>query len=289
MPRSTWKGFLRLSLVSVPVRAYTVSAAGGGVISLNQLHASCNSRIRYRKTCPIHGEVSNDEIVSGYQYAKDQYVVVDPDELDKLRSESDRSINIDAFIHPEAVDPIFFSGSAQYLAPDGPVGHKPYALLYRAMVEENLYCIAQVVMSGKEQLVLIRPLENLLCMMTLEYASRIRQPDEFASEVGGASFSAKELDLTRSLVQATVEEDFDVGRYQDLYTERMRQLVEAKIEGRDVVAPPAEEKQEVINLMDALRASIQRAKGREGAAAKTRPKTVGGQRPRKSTKRRKTG
>src|SRR3954462_2533912 len=99
--RSTWKGYLKLSLVSVPVKAYT-AASSGGEIRLNQLHNSCHSRINYKKTCPIHGEIPNDEIVSGYEYSKDQYVIIDTDELDKLRSEDDKAVKIEAFIKPDA-------------------------------------------------------------------------------------------------------------------------------------------------------------------------------------------
>src|SRR5688572_7414279 len=132
--RSSWKGFLRLSLVSVPVKAYTATASSGD-IRLNQLHAECNSRIQYKKTCPIHGEVTNDQIVSGYEYAKGQYVVVDPDELEKLRTEADRAIKIDVFIKPEALDPLYLSGRSYYLLPDGPVAQKPYAVIIEGMQE----------------------------------------------------------------------------------------------------------------------------------------------------------
>ena len=94
--RSSWKGFLKLSLVSVPVKAYTATSSGGGEVRLNQLHAECHSRINYKKTCPIHGEVPNDQIVSGYEYSKGQYVVVDPEDIEKLRSEDEKAINIDS-------------------------------------------------------------------------------------------------------------------------------------------------------------------------------------------------
>src|SRR5437764_15417587 len=100
---SSWKGYLRISLVALPVRAYTAMASGGGQISLKQLHEKCHNRIRYKKTCPEHGEVTNDEIVSGYEYAKDQYVVVDPDELEKLRTEKDHSINVTTFVKAEKI------------------------------------------------------------------------------------------------------------------------------------------------------------------------------------------
>src|SRR5213594_1891857 len=125
--RSTWEGYLKLNLVSVPVKAFSANTAGGGRIGFNQIHAKCHSRIRYKKVCPIHGEVSNDEIVSGYEYAKGQYVLIDPEELSKLRPGSDKTINIDVFIRPEDLDPMYFTDRTYYLAPDGKVGQKPYA------------------------------------------------------------------------------------------------------------------------------------------------------------------
>src|SRR5262245_56523505 len=103
--RHLWSGFLKLSLVTVPVKAYTASDSGGE-IHLNQLHAECNSRIQYKKTCPIHGEVTDDQIVSGYEYEKGQYVTIDPEELDRLRTPADKMIGIDAFVSPDTIDPI---------------------------------------------------------------------------------------------------------------------------------------------------------------------------------------
>jgi DNA end-binding protein Ku len=120
---SSWKGYLKISLVSVPVKAYTASSSSAKV-SLNQLHAGCNNRIQYKKTCPVHGEVAAAEIVSGYEYTKGQYVVIDTDELEKLRTESDRSINVTTFVTADTIDPLYDSGKNYYLLPDGPVGQK---------------------------------------------------------------------------------------------------------------------------------------------------------------------
>ena len=143
--RASWSGLMRLSLVAVPVKAYPAIATGEA-IQLNQLHEGCHSRIQYRKSCPVHGEIPNDQIVKGHEFAEGQYVVIDLDELNKLRSESDRSITIDKFIDPAWVDPTYFSGKAYYLTPDGPVGQKPYGLLRQAMAEEGLWCLAQTVL-----------------------------------------------------------------------------------------------------------------------------------------------
>src|SRR5437667_6860512 len=125
--RSSWKGFLKLSLVSVPVKAYTATSGGGGEIHLNQLHAECNSRINYKKTCPVHGEVASDQIVSGFEHSKGQYVIVDTDELEKLRTEDDKASSIDTFVPAGTLDPIYSTGKTYYLIPDGPVAKKPYA------------------------------------------------------------------------------------------------------------------------------------------------------------------
>ena len=122
--RSSLKGYLKFSLVSLQVKAYPATTSDGGSVKLNQLHIDCHSRINYKKTCPNHGEVSNDAIVSGYEYQKGQYVIVDTDELEKLRTEDDKAIQIDTFINPDDLDPVYYAGKTYYLVPDGPVGQK---------------------------------------------------------------------------------------------------------------------------------------------------------------------
>src|ERR1700676_4378211 len=167
-PRSTWKGYLKLSLVSVPVKAYTATASEAREIRLNQLHAECNSRIQYKKNCPVHGEVPNDEIVSGYEYSKGQYVIVDTAELDKLRTEDEKAIQIDEFVRPDAIDPAFYGGKTYYLLPEGPVGEHTYAVIHQGMVQQDRFAVAQVVFHNREKLVLIRPLaEGILAMNEL--------------------------------------------------------------------------------------------------------------------------
>lgn len=259
--RPSWKGYLRLSLVSVPVQAYTASVTGGGDIHLNQLHDECHSRIRYKKVCPIHGEVNNNEIISGYEYSKDRYVVMDPEELSQLRRENDRAINIDTFIAPDEVDPIYFEGRSYYLLPDGAAGQKPYAVLYEALAQENRYGVARAVFSGKDQLVLLRPVDGVLVLTMLAYENQIRAPADFREELGETPVSPEELRLAKTLIEASTTDAFDFTSYHDQYTERLTELIEAKVQGREVVAPPAaDEEEHVINLMDALRRSVDQAK-----------------------------
>jgi len=259
--RHTWKGFLRLSLVTVPVKAYTANAPGGGEIHLNQIHAPCHSRIRYKKTCPIHGEVPNDEIVSGYQYAKDQYVIVDPDELDKLWTDSDKAIQISSFVAPDAIDPVYFDGQTYYLAPDGPIGNKPYALLHDGLVRLKLHAVAQVVLRGKEQLVLLRPAGKVIAMTMLSYSSQIVKPSVIEPEIPSEQASPDESQLVEMLLKAHTATDFDIDQFKDAYTEKLTALIEAKVAGKEIVAPPPEEHPQVINLMEALKQSIAQVEG----------------------------
>jgi DNA end-binding protein Ku len=119
LPAPQWKGFLKLGLVRIPVKAVGVTPSAGAGIQLNQLHNECKSRIRYKKMCPIHGEVQAEDIVSGCEHARGQYVVVDPEELEKIRSEDEKALRIDTFVSPDAVDPLYLSGKNYYLLPNG--------------------------------------------------------------------------------------------------------------------------------------------------------------------------
>jgi DNA end-binding protein Ku len=257
--RSSWKGYLKLSLVSVPVKAYTAAASGGGEIHLNQLHAECNSRIQYKKVCPTHGEVKSDQIVSGYEYAKDNYVIIDTEELEKLRTEDDKAIKIDAFVSPKALDPVYFTGKNYYLVPDGPVGQRPFAVVCQGMIDENCYAVAQVVLHSKEQLVALRPVENVLVMSVLSYEHQVTKPATFADDTPKMDVAAEELNLVKMLIRAQEPKKFDLSKYQDVYTQKLTKLIEAKVAGQEVVAAPVTEHPQVINLMEALKQSVAKA------------------------------
>jgi DNA end-binding protein Ku len=270
-PRSSWKGFIRLSLVSVPVKAFTASAGGGSEIRLNQLHGECHSRINYKKTCPIHGEVPNDQIVSGYEYAKGQYVIVDPEELDKIRTEDEKAISIDTFIEPEAVDPMYSSGRTYYLVPDGPIGQKPYSVLHDGMVDLGRHAVGQVTMHGRQQLVWLRPVNGLLTMTMLSYDSQVTKPATFEGELTKTPVEPEELKLAKTLIEASTAEKFDIAKYKDDYTEKLTQLIEAKVAGKEIVAPPVHEQAQIINLMDALRQSVEKTQKETGTKAAGKP------------------
>jgi DNA end-binding protein Ku len=266
--RSVWKGFIQFSLVSVPVKAYSTTISEGGAVALNQLHKTCNSRIRMPKTCPIHGEVKSDEIVMGYEFAEGQYAIVDPAEIEKLRPVRDRSIRIAGFIKGDAIDPMYYSGRTNYLVPDGPVGQKPYTVLHRVMAEEGRVAFAQVVMSGKDQLVLIRPVGDLLAMSFLSFDAQIRKPTEFKDEAPKVEVDQKELAMAKTLTKALAVNDFDLSAYKDSYADKLRELIEAKIAGKQIAEPPPEESPQVINLMEALQKSVEAATKKAASTAK---------------------
>jgi DNA end-binding protein Ku len=284
--RSCWKGFIKVSLVAVPVKAYPAGTSGGGDIHLHQLHAGCHCRVQYKKVCPVHGDIGTDAIVSGYEHTKDQYVVVDTDELDQLRTAADHAVTIDRFIAPETLDLVYTSGRSYYLVPDGPVGQKAYAVLHRAMMAERRYGLAQVVLNRREQLVMVRPLERLLTLTVLHYDVQITKPATFADEVTGAEVAPEELRLAQTLVAAASVTELNYAGYRDAYTAKLTQLIEAKVAGKQLVVPPTPELPQVINLLDALRQSVTRAQ--ETAEPQTTPSPKKAPRPARRAARSKT-
>ncbi|MBC7855714.1 MAG: Ku protein [Pirellulaceae bacterium] len=257
--RSTWKGYLKLSLVSIPVKAYSASRAAGNV-PLHQLHAQCNSRIKYKKVCPLHGEVPKEEIVSGYEHAKGQYVVIDSDELAGLREKGEREITIDAVVAPRAVDPIYYTDKSYYLIPDGAIGQKPYALLQQALESKEQVAVAHGVLFGRDEIVLLRPIDGLLALTALKYEAEVTHAQTFFEELTTPELSREELGLTQTLLQAFTKKKFSLAGYKDQYLEKLTEIVEAKVEGKELVTPPPVDQPKVINLMDALKKSLAKTK-----------------------------
>jgi len=263
---ASWKGFLKLSLVSVPVKAYTATATSNE-ITLHQLHATTHTRIQYKKFAPEVGEVSADEIVKGYEYDKGQYVIINEEELDKLRTESDKSVRIDGFIKPEELPTVYYGGRTYFLTPDGPVGQKPYNLLMKGMISNGVCAIAEVVISQKEQVVLVRPVDGLLAMTVLNRKDEVKATSAFKDEVTETAATEAEVSLTDTLIKASMVKDFDFGRYKDVYKQKLTTLIQMKIEGKEVVQVRDPEEPKIINLMEALKRSVAEAQAATGGAA----------------------
>jgi len=251
--RPTWKGYLKISLVTIPIKVFPATDAGA-TISFNQLHAECKTRIQQKRWCPkCEREVPNTDIVKGYEFEKGNYVVMDEEDIEKVRVDSTRVINLEKFTEDTAIDPIYLE-RPYYLAPDGPVASEAFAVVREGM--EGKAGIGKVALYGREYLVKVQPRERGLIMYTLRHASEIRAMDAI-DELGGVpvKVKAEEVKLARQ-VMSTFEGDVDFTSYRDEYQDGLRQIIDAKIEGREVVAPEVEAPPKVVNLMEALRKSL---------------------------------
>jgi DNA end-binding protein Ku len=255
--RPAWSGFLRLSLVSVPVQAFNAVETDQTAPTLHQLHRGCNSRIRYQKVCPVHGEVERGEIVSGYEFAPNQYVIVDDAELKAIVPDA-TGIQIATFIPPSAVDPTYYEGRSYYLAPDGQAGLAPFALLREAMREEKRWALAEAVLWGRNRQVLVRPVDELLVMSFVLFGNQVRAADELVERVTAVKLKADEVKLARRLIAETTEDRIDWTKRRDEQGDAVRKLIEAKVAGERIVTEQPAAERPVINLMDALKRSLRR-------------------------------
>lgn len=276
--RSVWKGFLRFSLVSIPVRAVSAKSPSRRV-SLSWLHKGCYQPIKYKKVCPVHGEVRQDEIISGYKINNRQYVPIDEQELKDLRSEKDDTVHVETFVEADALDPVYMTGSSYYLLPNGSGAGRPYVVFQHSMRESGRCAIARAVLWRREQVVLVRPVGDVLLMTGLTYDREVRKAEEFDGSVPDLTPSAKESQLALSLIEASTDEDFDFSALRDKYADRLEELVRAKQEGHEVTAPTARETEVVtLDFADALKKSLLKArsgartKGAKRATAKGRRK-----------------
>ena len=271
MPHASWKAALRLSLVSVPVQAFNAENSAKSDISFNQLHDKCKSRIEYQKVCPVHGEVTNSEIVKGYEHAKNEYVIVDPEEIDAIRGKADQAVEIDAFVQAGSIDPKYFDGRMYYLMPDGEAAKKRYAVLLEALKANQLWGVAIAHFSNRDHLVVLREVDGVLSAAPLHYTSELRSPTEISGKLELPPVTREEARLAATLIKASTKKQVNLEQYHDHYNDELRELIEAKVEGRKIVAPAPAKTTAVINLMDALKKSIAtKSKAAEGAEGRSR-------------------
>src|SRR5918912_2834631 len=251
--RATWKGFLKISLVNIPIKVFPATESSG-TISFNQLHAECRTRIQQKRWCPqCQREVPNTDIVKGFEFEKGRYVVVDEEDLDKVRVESTRVISLEKFTDDTEIDPIYLERPF-YLAPDGPVARDAFAVIREGM--KGKAGIGKVALYGREYLVKVQPRERGLVLYTLRHAAEIRSMDAI-DELADMPASVKpdEVKLARQVI-GTFEGDVDLNTYKDDYQVGLREIIDAKIEGREVIAQEVEAPPKVVNLMEALRKSL---------------------------------
>jgi DNA end-binding protein Ku len=269
--RATWKGFLKISLVNIPIKVFPATESSA-TLSFNQLHGECQTRIQQKRWCPhCNREVPNSEIVKGYEFEKGHYVVLTEEDFEKVRPDSTRVIDLAQFADESAIDPIYVD-RAYYLAPDGPVAAQAFAVMREGM--KGKVGIGKLALYGREYLVAVRPHRRGIVMYTLHHAAEIRSVDQ-VEELNAVSESVKpeEIKLARQVI-GTFEGPLDLTHYKDEYREGLQRIIDAKIAGAEVVAPAEEAPPKVINLMEALRKSldtVSSAKKKPAKAAVAKP------------------
>jgi DNA end-binding protein Ku len=284
--RTVWNGSISFGLVNIPVgmALATKPAARQSDVSFRMLHRECLTPIKNKRWCPEHDrEVSNDEIVKGWEVAKGQFVVVEDADLEALETADDsRTIAITRFVELAEVDPIYFDRT-YFLAPaDAPAQRRPYVLLLEAMKETGMAAVGTFVRQGAEHFCLIRPKGEALALETLFLAEDVRSQAEVEEAVQEIEVNDAELELARQVIASLVAE-FDPEELTSDYRRDLRAMLEAKLAGQEITAPePVEEKAPVVDLMEALRASVAEAQGggksKKSAAKKTKAASSGGSR-----------
>jgi DNA end-binding protein Ku len=251
--RPTWKGYLKVSLVNIPIRVFPATDSAA-TISFNQLHAECQTRINQKKWCPTcQREVSNTEIVKGYEFEKGRYVVMAEDDIAKVRPQSTRVIDLVQFATVESLDPIYFE-RPYYLAPDSQVAADAFAVIREGM--QGKVGIGKLALYGREYLVAVQPREKGLVMYTLRQADEIREMSEVGElDLLPKSMKPEEIKLAKQVI-STFESDLNLKDYRDEYQAELRRVIDAKIAGEEVVATEEEMPAKVVSLMEALRKSL---------------------------------
>src|SRR5215475_7632202 len=255
MASTVWKGHLTFGLLSLPVRLY--SAARSETVSFNQLHKTDHSRVKQVLYCQVEDKpITRADIVKGYEYEKDKYVVVEDEEIKKVAPKTAKTMEVLEFVQSSEVDPIFFE-SSYYLAPDE-AGEKPYALLFEALRKTGCVGVAKIAMHNREHIVILRPGEHGILLHTMYYRDEIRQVEEFRTD--RSLVKDKELELAMTLVKS-LEAAFEPEKYTDEYQENLKAMIKAKMEGKEIVETgPAVHRAPVIDILDALKMSLAQAK-----------------------------
>lgn len=263
MARSLWNGVISFGMVSIPV------GLNGAVtekdLRFNQIHQVCGSRIKLQKFCPVCDRVvENTELVKGYEYSKNNYALLTEEDFEAVPVPTKHTINVLAFVKAEEVDPIYFD-STYYLEPTD-AGMKPFALLAKALQEKNVSALGKIALRSRENLCLIRFGDGQLILETLHWPDEIRRPA--AIDLDKAKLDDKEMKMALSLVDL-LEGEFDPTAYKDEYRDALLERIEAKVQGHELKEAPIQAETSVIDLMDALRASVEEAKKSKEAKRKS--------------------
>ncbi|MDQ2634699.1 MAG: Ku protein [Pseudomonadota bacterium] len=256
-PRASWKGYLKLSLVSCPVRLYPATSASER-ISFNQLHKKTHNRINMKPVDPELGLVERSDLVRGYEYEDKQYIIIDESDLEAVRIESNHTMNIEAFVDEDSVD-VIYQDAPYYLAPDGAMAEETFIVLREAMRKSGKLAIARLVLSSRERVVTIGPRENGMFVCTLRNPNEVRSTAAYFDSIPRGEPDQEMLTLAEALIKQK-ETTFDPKNYEDRYEAALMEMIREKLKGHKPIIAAAPERGNVINLMDALKASLGQSK-----------------------------
>ena len=282
-PRPYWKGYLRLSLVSCPVALYPATSEREKV-RFNQINRQTGHRIRYLKVDADTGEeVESDDIVKGYELAKGQYVEITEDELEAVEIDSSRTIDIERFVPRDEIDSLY-NVRPYYIAPEGDVGQDAFATIREAIAATKMVAIGRLVLTTREHMIAIDPRGKGLMGTLLRYPYEVRDEAEYFDDIPNVKVDKEMLDLARHIVD-TKRGHFEPDKFKDRYEEALKDVIKRKAKGEKIEAAPREQPSNVINLMDALRRSVEAESGRGGKPKSTAAR---GRKTAKTTKTTKT-
>ncbi|HEV2397231.1 MAG TPA: Ku protein [Candidatus Sulfotelmatobacter sp.] len=262
MPSSVWSGHLTFGLISMPVRLFSGARSSG--ISFNMLHRPDKSRLKQQYICQAEGTVvDRNEIVKGYEFRKDEYIVIEPEEIKKIEPQTAKTMEILEFVKASDVDPVYFE-SSYYMMPEE-AGRRPYALLTKALEESEYVAIAKITMHNREYTVFLRPTEGGLMLHTMYYADEVRKVEGFGAP--DVELKEAEVKVAHQLIEALADK-WDPDKYKDTFQENLKKLIEAKLEGGEVTAVEKPKKlAPVVDLMAALKQSLAQMEGKKKPAA----------------------
>lgn len=256
-PRASWKGYLKLSLVSCPVRLYPATSTRDR-ITFNQLHKKTHNRINMKPVDPELGLVERSDLVRGYEYEDKQYVIIEDSDLESVRIESNHTINIEAFVDADSVD-VIYQDAPYYLAPDGAMAEETFVVLREALRRSGKLAIGRLVLSSRERVVTIAPRETGMFVCTLRNPNEVRGTAEYFGNIPVGNPDTEMLELAERLIEQKTTE-FDPANYEDRYEIALMNMIKEKLKGHKPIVAAAPERGNVVNLMDALKASLTQSK-----------------------------
>src|SRR3954447_17818524 len=258
-PRAYWKGYLKLSLVSCPIAMYPATSEREK-ISFHQLNKKTGNRVKYKKVDAETGrEVERDEIVKGYEVSKGEYIELEPEELEAVALESQRVVDIDEFVPKSSIDELYLN-NPYYIVPDGEVGQQAFAVIREAIRKEGMVAIGKIVFTSREHIIALEAREKGLLGITLRYPYEVRKAEDYFEDIADEKIPKDMLELASHIVN-TKAGHFDPTKFDDRYEDALKDLLKKKQEGKPIERPERREPTNVVNLMDALRRSVEAGGG----------------------------